>query len=250
GRGLRVRRGSQGRLSRLDGIFMACPFMAEYGALTGDKTWQDEAAAQILLIAKHTRDAKTGLFYHGWDASRAEPWANKETGLSQCVWGRAMGWYAMGIVETLEELPAEHPKRGELIALFAGLADAVEKVQDGKTGVWYQVLDQPARPGNYLESSASCMFVYAIAKGVRLGYLDPKHAAAARKGYDGILAQFIETDPTTGAISLTDTCQVAGLGGRTRRDGSFEYYMSEPRVSNDPKGVAPFILASLEMERR
>jgi unsaturated rhamnogalacturonyl hydrolase len=233
----------------LDGIFMACPFMSEYGALAHDAAWQDEAATQILLIARHTRDGSSGLFYHGWDSAHKQPWANKETGLSQCIWGRAMGWYAMGIVETLEELPVDYPRRAELIKLFAGLADALAKVQDPATGVWYQVLDQPTRAGNYLESSASCMFVYALAKGVRLGYLNPSHAATVRKGYDGILRTFITTEASDGTITLTDTCQVAGLGGRPRRDGSFEYYMSERRISNDPKGVAPFILASLEIER-
>ena len=233
----------------LDGIFMACPFMVEYGKLTNAPSWHNEAAKQILLIAKHTRDAKTGLFYHGWDASRQQPWADEKTGLSQCVWGRAMGWYAMGIVETLEELPPDHPKRGELIELLNSLADAVAKVQDPKSGVWYQVLDQQTREGNYLESSASAMFVYAFSKGTRLGLLDKKHEATVRKGWDGLLKQFIETH-ADGTISLTDTCQVAGLGGRTKRDGSFEYYMSEPRVSNDPKALAPFILAAMEMERK
>ena len=190
------------------------------------------------------------MFYHGYDAARAQPWANKETGLSQCVWGRAVGWYAMGIVETLEELPEQHPKRAELIALFQDLVRAVAKVQDPQSGVWYQVLDQQKREGNYLESSASAMFVYAIAKGVRLGFLGNEHAETARKGWQGILSEFIEHDPAAGTISLTDTCQVAGLGGRAQRDGSFEYYMSEPRISDDPKGVAPFILAAREMERK
>lgn len=234
----------------LDGIFMACPFMVEYGTLTKDASWHDEAAKQILLIAKHTRDPKSGLFYHGYDAARAQPWANKETGLSQCVWGRAVGWYAMGIVETLEAMPEQHPKRGELLSLFQDLADALAKVQDSRSGVWYQVLDQQQREGNYLESSASAMFVYAIAKGARLGFLDNKHLATARKGWQGMLSEFIETGAASGTISLTDTCQVAGLGGRTKRDGSFEYYMSEPRINDDPKGVAPFILAALEMERQ
>lgn len=234
----------------LDGIFMACPFMVEYGKLTDDSSWHDEAVKQILLIAQHTRDRQSGLFYHGYDAARRQEWADKQTGLSQCVWGRAMGWYAMGIVETLEELPQDHPKRAELVTLFQELADAVAKVQDPQSGVWYQVLDQQDREGNYLESSASAMFVYSFAKGVRLGLLDRKHSDTARKGWQGILSQFIETDPAAGTINLTDTCQVAGLGGASKRDGSFEYYMSEPRISNDPKGVAPFILAALEMERQ
>jgi unsaturated rhamnogalacturonyl hydrolase len=155
----------------------------------------------------------------------------------------------MGIVDTLESLRVDHPRRDDLRALLRNLVDAIARVQDPKTGVWHQVLDQPDRPGNYLESSASCMFVYAIAKAVRLGHLDRSYIDVARRGYDGILAQFVKTDPQTGHVSLTDTCRVAGLGGQPYRDGSFAYYVSEPRVTNDPKGLAPFILASLEIER-
>ena len=231
----------------LDGIFMDCPFMAEHGRVTNDPKWLDEAVHQIVTIARHTRDPETGLYYHGWDESRSQFWADKSTGLSANFWGRAVGWYVMGIVDTLEHLPADHPRRGEVLEILRGLADAIARVQDPKTGVWYQVLDQPDRAGNYLESSASCMFVYALAKAQRLGLLDATHADVVRRGYDGILTQFIEVDDR-GLATLTDTCQVAGLGGRQRRDGSFDYYMSEPRISNDPKGVAPFILASLEIE--
>ena len=233
----------------LDGIFMDCPFMVEFATRANEPQWHDEAVNQILTIAKHTRDPKTGLFYHGYDESRGEKWANQETGTSQCFWGRAVGWYALGIVETLRTLPPDHPRRGDVLDVFRGLAEAITKVQDEKTGLWWQVLDQPNRAGNYLESSASSMFVYSLAAGVRLGYLDRKYAAVARRGYEGMLAQFIEIDPASGNVSLKDTCQVAGLGGRPYRDGSYAYYIREPRISNDPKGVAPFILAAMEMER-
>ena len=233
----------------LDGIFMDCPFMVEFAQRANEPQWHDEAVNQILTIAKHTRDPKTGLFYHGYDESRQQKWANPQTGTSPCFWGRAVGWYALGIVETLRTLPANHPRRGEVLDVFRALAEAITKVQDEKTGLWWQVLDQPNREGNYLESSASSMFVYALAAGARHGYLDRKYAAVAKRGYDGILKHFIETDPATGHISLKDTCQVAGLGGRPYRDGSFAYYIREPRISNDPKGVAPFILAAMEMER-
>jgi unsaturated rhamnogalacturonyl hydrolase len=232
----------------LDGIYMACPFMADYARAAGDGAWADEAAGQILTIARHTHDPRTGLYFHGWDESRAQRWADPKTGTSSCFWGRAVGWYAMGIVDTLESLPADHPRRGELLDVLKGLADALARVQDADTGLWYQVLDQRERAGNYPESSASCMFVYALAKAARLGYLDPRFATVARKGYAGILARFVETDPTTGQVHLKDTCRVAGLGGNPYRDGSYDYYVHEPRATNDPKGVAPFILASLEMQ--
>ncbi|MEA2710083.1 MAG: unsaturated rhamnogalacturonyl hydrolase [Phycisphaerales bacterium] len=233
----------------LDGIYMACPFMVEYGRAKKEPQWFDECARQIITIARHTRDARTGLFHHGWDESRGEAWADRTTGLSSAFWGRAVGWYAMGIVETLDAMPADHPQRPELVQLFRALADTVVAVQDPTSGLWYQVLDQPKRAGNYLESSASCMFVYTLAKGARLGLLDAQHAAAARKGYDGILQRFVKEE-ADGRISLIDTCQVAGLGGNGKtRDGSFAYYISEPRVANDPKGLAPFMLAALEMEQ-
>jgi unsaturated rhamnogalacturonyl hydrolase len=233
----------------LDGIFMDCPFMVEFARRANEPAWHDEAVNQILTIAKHTHDPKTGLYYHGWDESRKEKWADPQTGCSRNFWGRAVGWYALGIVETLRALPADHPRRGDVLDVFRRLADAIAEVQDPQTGLWWQVLDQPKRAGNYLESSASSMFVYALAAGARLGYLDARHAKVARRGYDGIIQRFIDVDPASGHVSLKDTCQVAGLGGRPYRDGSYEYYIREPRVSNDPKGVAPFILAAMEMER-
>jgi unsaturated rhamnogalacturonyl hydrolase len=233
----------------LDGIFMDCPFMVEFAQRAGEPAWHDEAVKQILTIAKHTHDPKTGLYYHGYDESRKEKWADPQTGRSRNFWGRAVGWYALGIVETLRTLPEDHPRRDEVLDVFRGLADAIARVQDEKTGLWWQVLDQPNRAGNYLESSASAMFTYALAAGARLGYLDAKHARVARRGYDGMITHFIEVDPATGQVSLKDTCQIAGLGGRPYRDGSFEYYIREPRIKNDPKGVAPFILAAMEMER-
>ncbi|HEV2294942.1 MAG TPA: glycoside hydrolase family 88 protein [Tepidisphaeraceae bacterium] len=234
----------------LDGIFMDCPFMVEFAARTNEPAWHDEAVRQILTIARHTHDPKTGLYYHGWDESRTQKWADPQTGRSQNFWGRAVGWYALGIIETLRTLPADHPRREEVLNVFGRLADAIARVQDADTGLWWQVLDQPKRQGNYLESSASSMFVYALAAGARLGYLDAKHADVARRGYRGIIEHFIEVDPATGHVSLKDTCQVAGLGGNPYRDGSYAYYISEPRVANDPKGVAPFILAAMEMEGR
>lgn len=233
----------------LDGIFMDCPFMTEYAQRVNEPAWHDEAARQILTIAKHTHDPKTGLYYHGFDESRKEKWANPKTGTSRHFWGRAVGWYAMGILETLQTLPDDHPRRDQVLDVFRRLADAIVRVQDVRTGLWWQMLDHPNREGNYLESSASSMFVYALAAGVRLGYLDAKHAPVARRGYDGLIEHFIETDRSTGQVSLKDTCQVAGLGGRPYRDGSYAYYIREPRISNDPKGIAPFILASMEMER-
>jgi unsaturated rhamnogalacturonyl hydrolase len=150
-------------------------------------------------------------------------------------------------VDMLDYLPAAHAKRKDIIAILQRLSTALEKYQDD-TGVWYQIIDKPTVAGNYREASASCMFVYAIAKGTRLGYLDKHFKAVARKGFDGLLKNFVEKD-ADGLVHLTKTCSGAGLGGTPYRDGSFAYYIGEPLRVDDLKGVGPFIQASIELER-
>jgi unsaturated rhamnogalacturonyl hydrolase len=159
-----------------------------------------------------------------------------------------MGWYAMAVLDVLDHLLEDHPQRDRLITIFRATVDALVRVQDPASGVWYQVLDQGDRPGNYLESSASCMFVYALAKGVRMGYLGEEYLVAARRGYDGILTEFITVDDQ-GLVNLDGICAVAGLGGKPYRDGSYEYYVGEKVIANEYKGVGPFIMASIEMEK-
>jgi unsaturated rhamnogalacturonyl hydrolase len=196
---------------------------------------------------EHARDPKTGLLYHGWDESKQERWADKQSGLSSQFWARAMGWYMMALVDTLDYLPQDDPGRKQLLALLDRDAAAVIKVQDITTGLWYQVLDKPAAKGNYLESSASCMFVYSLAKAVRSGYLPARYLANAERGYKGILGHFIQAGSGE-EVTLAGTVKAAGLGGDPYRDGSYEYYIGEKVVSNDPKGVGAFLLASAEME--
>lgn len=231
----------------LDGIYMAAPFYAAYARTFDYPGAFDDVAHQIILIEQHTRDPASGLLYHAWDESRQQRWADPETGCSPHFWGRAMGWYAMALVDVLDLFPNDHPRRDAIIAIFDRMARALTRVQDETTGLWYQVLDQGRRPGNYLEASASCMFVYAIAKGARKGYLDKDWLAIARKGYGGILRDLIAVDGQ-GLLSLERICAVAGLGGNPYRDGSYEYYVGEPVASNDDKGIGPFILASIELE--
>ena len=230
----------------LDGFFMGQPFYAEYSMVFREDNWND-IANQFVWMEKNSRDAKTGLLYHGWDESKQQKWADKTTGKSPHFWGRAMGWYAMGLVDVLEFFPKDHPRRGELIAILNREVAAIEKVQDKATGVWYDILDLPTRKPNYLESSASAMFVYAIARGVREGYLPEKYMKVATRGWDGIKKQFIKVN----AQGLTDwegTVSVSGLGGNPYRDGSFDYYMGEKLRTNDAKGLGPAIRAALEME--
>ena len=231
----------------LDGLYMAEPFYAEYSVLTGDAAGLDDVAKQFALIEKHLVDAKTGLLYHGYDESREQKWANKATGQSPNAWDRAVGWYAMALVDVLDYMPAGNAHRAELIKDLQRLAPVLAKYQDAKTGTWSLVLGHETEKGNYAEASGSSMFVYALAKGVRLGYLDKKYAAVARKGYEGLLKTFVSTE-ADGALALNGTVSVGGLGGNPYRDGSFQYYLSEPLRKNDLKGVGPFILASVEME--
>jgi unsaturated rhamnogalacturonyl hydrolase len=232
----------------LDGIYMASPFLAEYAYRFQEPELYDEVAHQVILMYRVALDTSTGLLYHGWDESRQQRWADPKTGCSPNFWGRALGWYSMAIVDVLDFLPIQHPQRQEIIRLWQQLARAIRKAQDSHTGLWYQVLDKPQAPGNYLESSAACMFVYAFTKSVRLGYLDTEFLKAARQGYQGILEKFITTDKQ-GLISITQACAVAGLGGKPYRDGSYEYYISTPKSINDPKAMGPFILAGLELEK-
>jgi unsaturated rhamnogalacturonyl hydrolase len=231
----------------LDGLYMGEPFYAEYAATFNEPAAFDDIAKQFVLMERHARDAKTGLLYHGWDESREERWADPQTGRSPNFWGRAMGWYAMALVDTLDYFPKDHPQRGALLAILNRLAAAVEKYQEPKSGLWYQVLNKGGAEGNYLESSASSMFVYALAKGVRQGYLPASYLKAAQKGYDGIRSEFIETR-AEGQVNLKGTVSVAGLGGNPYRDGSYQYYISEKVVTNDPKGVGAFLMAANEME--
>lgn len=250
----------------LDGIFMGLPFAAlstpmVNNSAESNKIW-DDAVDQVKKTYERTLDPKTGLNRHAWDENRDMFWSDKETGLSQHSWGRAQGWYTMALIELLDALPEDYPRRQEVIDLLEKDLDAVIKWQDKDSGVWYQVMDSPEREGNYLESTASSMFAYSLLKAYRKGYLGEKYRDAGIKAYQGILNNFIRVNPDS-TISLTACCEVAGLGPgisesvlaaapnvkeNKRRDGSFEYYISEPIRDNDAKGIGPFIWASLEME--
>lgn len=252
----------------LDGIFMGLPFYCQYAVenLSAKKARKvlDDAVDQIVKTDKRTYDPATGLWKHAWDETHTAFWADKATGQSQHTWARALGWYVMAMTEVLDVLPDDYARRAEVVALLQKAMTAVVGCQDKESGVWHDVLDV-ADPRNYLESTASCMFAYVLLKGVRKGYLPEKlqaggktvdFAAAGQRAYDGILRHFIRVNADK-TISLTNCCAVSGLGPAPgpnvkkpnyRRDGSFDYYMSEPVRDDDAKGIGPFIWASLEVE--
>lgn len=238
----------------LDGLYMGVPWLAQYGRVYNEPSVYDEVINQFVLMEKHARAPKSGLMYHGWDESRAQKWADPKTGLSPVFWGRAMGWYGMGLIEALDWIPQDHPRRGELIAILQRFAEAIARVQDRRTGVWWLVLDQPGRDGNYLESSSSAMFAFVLLKASRLGYIDPKYDAIGRRAYDGVVKEFITVD-VKGLVDINRAIAVAGLGGDPNKNekyryGTFDYYAGETIRSNDPKAIGPFIMASMEMEAR
>jgi rhamnogalacturonyl hydrolase YesR len=228
----------------LDGVYMGMPFLAHYSVLAGDEKAMEEAVQEFVIARRHLRDSASGLYYHGWDEKRQQDWADPETGLSSQFWSRGMGWYAMALVDVLDFLPADRSDlRQPLLDIIPELTDAL--LEHRHEGVWYQVTDRPDGPGNYLEASGSSMFTYMMAKAVNQGYLGPEYRDAVLDTWNAIVRQFV-TMEDDGAINLNDICAVAGLG--RGRDGSYEYYMSEPIISNEPKGTGPFIMAGIQIK--
>jgi unsaturated rhamnogalacturonyl hydrolase len=230
----------------LDGLYMGQPFYAEYASLFGEDSVFNDITRQFVLMEKNARDSKTGLLFHGWDESRKQKWADPVSGKSPHVWGRALGWYGMAMVDVLDYFPSNHPGRDSIIGILNRFVKAISAVQDLKTGLWYDIPNLPQRDKNYVEASASSMLVYTLAKAVRKSYIPSHFLANAQKGYAGILSRFIKIEE--GQENLHGTVAVSGLGGNPYRDGSFEYYMSEPVIVNDPKGIGAFINAAVEME--
>jgi rhamnogalacturonyl hydrolase YesR len=230
----------------LDGVYMGMPFLAGVGVAEGDNHKVEEAAREFLIAREHLRDEDTGLYYHAWDEAREQDWADPETGRSHYVWARGLGWYAMALVDILDVIPMEQTAlREPLLAVIPELADSLIKTQDA-TGTWFQIMDMPDEPGNYREASSSAMFTYFLAKAINEGYLPDSYTEAARKAYFGMVNEFIAIQ-ADGACHLTNICEVGGLG--YGRDGSYEYYMSEKVVSNDPKGLGPAIMAGVQAAR-
>lgn len=236
----------------LDGVYMAMPFYAAYvkGFIPEAERgiyWED-IVREFTVTAEKTLDPATGLYRHAWDESRSMYWADPVTGQSSHAWGRAIGWFAMALVDVLEIMPEDAPGRESLVELVRHLAGTLPSWADKESGMWYQVLDCPGREGNYTESSCSIMFTYMYLKALRLGVLDRSFSDYACDLYKRFNDRFIRED-ADGTISVTSCCSVAGLGGKQHRDGSYDYYIGEPVVDNDCKAVGAYILASLEFEK-
>ena len=229
----------------LDGLYMAEPFAAEYATMFNDAKKFDDIVNQFVLMEKYSRDIKTGLLYHGWDESKLQKWADPKTGLSPEFWSRAMGWYMMALVDVLDYLPANYKRRTELVAILNRLSTALVKFQDATEGVWWQVTNKANQNLNYLESSSSAMFLYALSKAVNKKYITIAFKPAIVKAYNGIIKNFVRVDEA-GNVHYLQAVAGAGLGGTPYRDGSYEYYVKEPRRDDDLKAIGPFIQACIE----
>lgn len=230
-----------------DGLYMGAAFLAAYYNRFGSAADFDDVAMQFTKSYPHLKDPKTGLLYHAWDESKSMYWCDPETGLSPHFWGRAMGWYVMALADVIELMPQDHKDRAALCTILQECLTALLRVQDPAAHVWYQILDLKDRKQNYLECSASCMITAALLKSIRLGVLSADALPQAKAAYQGLIEEFVLETPEH-LLNLNKICYVAGLGGATRRDGSYAYYISEPVISNEPKGLGPFLFASIESE--
>ena len=232
----------------LDGIYMAQVFSALYARKFGGEDYSD-IIKQIKNVKKYMFDGQKGLYYHGIDCSKSAFWADKETGLSRSFWLRSIGWFSVALADVIEIITDEEAK-AEMVEIFAELMNSIISYRDSESGMYWQVVDKGGAEGNYLETSGSCMIAYAQLKGARLGVLSDKHRELGRQSFDGVCEKYL-TVSEDGELNLGGICLVAGLGpeNNRRRDGSFEYYISEPIVENDAKGVAPFVLAYTEILR-
>lgn len=232
----------------LDGLYMASPFLAHYATTFDQPRWFDEVSFQLKEVYRRTLDSNTGLVYHAWDESKTQRWCQPETGQSKHFWSRATGWYMMALVDVLDCLPEDHKDRRDIIQILQNLSRSLLKVKDTESGLWYQVLDQGKRGGNYLEASGSAMIIYCYAKGAKKGYLDEKFYRFADQSFDALIEKLVLTG-ADGYPVLTNTCGACGLGGNPYREGDYAYYISEKKIDNDQKGIAPVILAATELRK-
>jgi len=234
----------------LDGLYMAQPFYMQYELTYNEGKNCQDSIQQFLNVRELMRDTRNGLYYHAYDDSRQSFWCDKVTGLSDNFWLRALGWFAMALIDTAEIMPESLAEdKAKLVAIYQELIDAMLPYQDEETGMWYQVVNRGGIAPNYLETSGSAIFAYAIMKSVRLGFLDESYFQYGKKAFEGICKKYLSEE--NGELQLGGICLVAGLGNskgkHEMREGTFDYYMKEPVVKNEAKGVAPLILAYVEI---
>jgi unsaturated rhamnogalacturonyl hydrolase len=225
----------------LDGMFMSMPFLVRYGKAFNDSTYaNDEAAKQLLIYTKHLNDPATGLMWHAYDESGAQPWADPVTHHSSVLWCRAIGWFGMALIEVLEILPHDHPHRKELIAQVVQVTHAYAKYQDAATGLWYQVVDKGSTAGNWLETSSSSMYTYTIYMAAERGYIPKKMLDVACKGYRGVLTQL--------CIDADGQAHIANICGGTNV-GDLNYYLNRPRNTDDFHGLGAFLIMNEQLRQ-
>ena len=227
----------------LDGIYMADVYSVQFAARTGQPKYYDEAVKQVTLIHRHTHDPKTGLYFHGWDETKTRPWANKATGASPEFWARAIGWYSMAMADIMDGLPPDHAGRKTILPIFQALCRSLVKYQDRDTGMWWQIVDKPTAPKNYVETSATLMFAYAMARGAQRGWLPPEFLGHALRATRGVLNKEVDLLPGN-RMDIRGTVQVGSLGGN---GGFYDYYVTVPVVTNDQKSIGAFMLLSLAL---
>ncbi|TCT12891.1 unsaturated rhamnogalacturonyl hydrolase [Natranaerovirga pectinivora] len=220
----------------LDGLFMGGPIAVKFGKVFNDSTYFDMVTYQAKLMTEHTKDDKSGLLYHGCDPTKEAEWADPITGRSSEFWGRAIGWYPVAIVDILDYLPKDHKDRDILLQILKDLIDALILYQD-KSGLWYQVIDKGENPENWLETSCSSLFVAAIAKAVRMGYLDASYFQYAKIGYKGIIETIKEDE---NGIIISGICIGTPIG-------DYDFYITRPTTENDLHGAGAFILMCVEV---
>lgn len=230
----------------LDGLYMGAPYLAQYAIVNDKPELMNDVIMQFIIVHEFMYDSVTGLYFHAWDEKKVQKWCNPQTGLSLHFWSRSIGWWFMALVDVLDFVPKNHPLRPNLIFMVKGLAQSLLKYQHD--GVWYQLIGLERREGNYREATGTVMFMYSIAKAVNRGYINKKYYKISNDIFDGVIKNFIRIDKD-GTINLTNCCKVAGLGGNPYRDGSFEYYINEPICENDPKGIGPFIMGCIELNK-
>lgn len=229
----------------IESIYMGMPFLAEYESSFGSGDFEDVYHNILTAYRLNYREAE-GLMVHGYDASKSHIWADPDTGLSGSFWGRGLGWYVVGCIETLDYLPRDDPRTQEVRDMLGRLLKNLLKYQHA-SGSWYQVIDQGDRQGNYLEASASAMFTYALCKGISEGYVEASYKPHARRAYEGLIKNFVVE--RGGTYTLVGTCASGGLGGKAYRDGSFASYACEATKDDDLKGLGVLFMATAAFDK-